>query len=324
MQEKVTTAEQDLTEITGMNPMVNDVLTATGFEWLGLEGYYKPVRDLYIVLEQKTPEIKFIIPCTSSLNDSETELNAFVNRFENGEDKLVVFHDRKIEVTFRKTWTLISEQDINEMTEMLEKTDEQFDLIPVCMCCGRADFVHVVEHDKKGMTVCTLCGDKMELQQKQEALTRKHIEEWDDEYRFGVVPKHPIRAAIMAGLFGGLMTCVAGTIMMILYLINLIPLMDKFPWIPGAIGGYLVMNKVREMGHLKMRHRLLIANLVAIATILAVSIPVWLVTKQLFSVLFDYYLSAPRTIFFPSVIELNLFMGLSGFFLSETVTYFWL
>ena len=81
MQEKVTTAEQDLTEITGMNPMVNDVLTATGFEWLGLEGYYKPVRDLYIVLEQKTPEIKCIIPCTSSLNDSERELNAFGIRF---------------------------------------------------------------------------------------------------------------------------------------------------------------------------------------------------------------------------------------------------
>ena len=302
--------------------MSSMALTNKGFTQVCAKTYVKENNDLFIILEETLQGLKLILPCASALVDNENQINGFISLAAEGKEHVKIsYKDRRIEATCQSSECDTAENTIDDVSSIMEKTVAKYDLLPVCMCCGRIAAVNVQEHSGRIETMCILCKENIAFSEKKEEAIRKSLEPYKKEKAFGVVPTKAVTAAVMCGVFGGLIACQAGIVMLMLDII--FSMFYEFVWILPALAGFFTMRRLRGLTQLDLRTRILIGSISAIVTMAVVSVLVWIIYSIIMECITGFKPALPQTIVFPSIAHANIFVGLPGFFLAEVATFFW-
>ncbi len=270
--------------------------------------------DFPILTEDKGNHWKVTIPCASALVDNEHEINDFLQKVNVSDTVNVSFVKRRLTVICEKKSGISREECIRAVKQLLQEADDQFDLLPVCMCCDRAAVVQVEEHLNGLRTICGICMDEERLHHMQVALVEKQRQEAQRENREMIKQREPIFGIIKAGALGGLYACGLGLIFMILS--TFLPMFHFMPCFPGAVAGVYMASRVYEEAHYTAPIRLIVGTLSAFLVMFAVSS----ITVGLFSVLLKGVYVVPHFVLFPNAGVYNLAMGGAGYALGTWFT----
>ena len=294
------------------------LLTEKGFEKGNALDYHKRLGELEIILEEAPGGPVFRVPCASVRVDTESEIEKFAGQ-QTAEDNdlTVTFRNRLLTVTCRRREGLSPEELLDKPLKLIESMKEQFDLLPVCMLCGRVLPVEPENIDGKLHTVCSVCKGSRELDSSLEKQLEQQRQRYADEYTLGGIQRRPVKAALKAGFLGGLYTSIIGALYMSLLWVFLGPLVHLLYGFFGAIAGFFTIRKCNRINHIPAWQKFALSTVSAFATLFVLSgitflLLNWLMFHGAYFEMFKgqlYDLGHPVTFM--------IVFGLGTFFLSE-------
>ncbi len=282
-----------------------------GFLKVKEKGYTKKLGHLDILLEKRSGVWEIKVPCASSYIDYEQELDEYLKQ----EIRSCPCLEGSFEVRLlqlRLTARELTEELLESALKIPEKMLEKFDLLPVCMRCGKVMPVTVTETENRVQTICGVCSDVLKLEEKQKKVREKYQKESEKEYVAKVIQKRPVCSSMKAGLHGGVIASAIGGILLILTVMHsMFVLMLLF--IPGAVAGARTMSDLKKIDHLRSFTKIMLGFFSFMVTILILSFA----NFELFSLISSGVLKAPGSFKLGSVLQYNLVMGLGSYCLSQ-------
>ena len=302
------------------------------FDPVGWRSAVRQEGDLFIIKEERDGELRLTVPCAAAKVNNERMIDGYLNQ-QIGLDTqwMVSFQKSRLTMVHRMDPGDHTDEAIDKALELIRKTIREFDLIPVCMHCDRTGAVTVCNDHDTLTTICGICNDERRLAEKKERITIKHNAPYEGGKVFGNLSKSGVKAAVLSGVYGGLIACVIGTLIVFLekfcYITALIPFLYYFAthdyiFIATMAGGFVTMRHLLKMSSLKPGIRILIGNISALLVMTVLSLITYGILYLIYphvTHLGEMTLSGWLGSSLPSY---NLALGLPFFFVAETIYYF--
>ena len=295
------------------------ILTEAGFQAIGTGCAVRKLDDLNMIAEPSESGFGLTVPCASPLVDYEREIDDYLKRQAKGTGLAVKFSNRVITFCSSGRTEETVGENLQTIKSILHKAQEQYELLPVCMCCGRVGQVTLRRYNGTIRTVCCLCDEMDKLQEKRMESQREMTVRMQQEWREHIRKEQPVSALTMVGLKAALAGCALGTLLMLLG--NLLPMFHYTVFFPGALIGLYVADRIRKYSYIHAVSRYLIANVSAIVFAFCISS-----LTAFLNMKFQQFIGSPTAANFPalfgSMLLLNAFMGLPGLILAEILVGF--
>ena len=301
----------------------SELLTEKGFKEVQTNRFVREAAEpegLTLLLELTDDGLHLRVPCASPVVDCEPEIEEAVRKLvADGTCRQVSFHTRMLELSYDCTDEESRRGALQAGMEIVDKADRQFDLLPVCMECGRLIRTRAVCHQGRLKTVCGVCADSLDLHIRHEKLNQRNFEKAKKAPQ-----KRPTLKFVKAGLFAGLWACLVGLAATVIYLA--LPIILFASPVAGATAGYLTVRYLRRVYPKVTLHGFLLGNLTALLTIVIVSpITTTILTKGFELLMFNTaQVHNPLT----EIASVNplpyLLFGLIVMLMTEVMFIFWL
>ena len=300
--------------------LYEEILASAGFRTMGSDCAVRSFGELNIIAEQSSSGFMMTVPCASPLVDHEKEISDFLcKQAKKNGDLKAAFTGRKIVIQSDCVTEDNTENVLYEMNSMIRDAQEQFDLLPVCMCCGRVGTVSAEKHDGKLRTICGVCADEERLKLRQTEVRREMAAQTQNEMREYIRQEKPIRQLLKIGIKGSIAGCALGTIFM--FIGFFLPMFHYMVFFPGVVIGVYIADRIRKVGFVHGALRYMIANISAIVSTVVIS-SVTAFLNGLFMLHVGFESAVPLEALFGSMLIMNTFLGLPGLFLSQIIVGF--
>lgn len=300
--------------------MTEKIFLEKGFERLENGSYKKYIKEVLLIAEISAQKLVLSAHCASVVVDNEGEIEKYaVAAAQRYSGIAPAFRERLLTIDILPAVSVREERLLDDALELAADVIEHFDMLPVCMSCGRVMAVELIYIDGAPFQICGVCKGERDLSKAREDLLKAQQERYENEYGPMGVQKRPIRAAIKAGFLGGLYTCIFGALYMSFMWVFLGSFVHLFFGFMGAIAGFFTIRRVNQISHIPVWQKLALSTASAFVTLFVLSGITFLVLNPLiyhgkFLEMFQmriYDLGSP--VMYMAV------LGMGSFFLSEWI-----
>ncbi len=287
--------------------LYEEILEKEGFRRMGNQYAVKPVAGLDALVRQDQDTLTMSVPCASPLVDYEKEINDYLKTLSADYDGMTVdFGERQMRLKGHAASGEDIESLLDKMQSLVRAIKEKYDLLPVCMCCGRIGTVTVQDYFGNVRVICGICADEQKLHHEHQEQVEQQRMDAKKEMYLEAQAYHPVYRCLKIGVKGGLYTCAVG---LVFFLISaFLPMFHYLVTLKAAFTAVYVVDRLWEVKHLPMTGKFVFGTFSAFVTISAVSGLFML----LFCKLTGYSVVQPMMLF-SDMVAYNLVFGFIGY-----------
>lgn len=248
------------------------ILQEKGFEIFEETFYHRRFRDIEMILTEEDGVPVLFVPCATPQIDEEAVIHRFLaEQFANEEHFRAEYHDRHISVKCPGEEVCSLGESLDTVLPLAERVITEFDMLPVCMKCGRVMPVELRSLEGSPCTVCGVCVGELSLDEKKAKLLEEQRKRYENEYTVANIQKRPVKASIKAGVIAGAMTSVVGFVYMMIGCLFLGMLSQIIFWALGGLAGFITIRNLNKISHISVFLRFVIGNISALVTLFILS-----------------------------------------------------